>query len=342
MKKIHAFTLVELLVVIAIIGVLIALLLPAIQAARESARKTQCANQLKQLAIALHNYHDSLRSLPPGGFGGETAVNNAERGNGLSWHVLILPFIEQAQLYQKFNFANGAATDGVGFDPATTADGSKKFIWSSVLVPTLFCPSADDKEAKIPSRFLTVVGRMPYTIHYAGIAGTAGLINEGATDAYVIQKIGATFSNQEGVLPFQNPINMGAIADGTSNTLVIGEQTGGSCKKYTGNFSAHDRYKGCYGIDGWVRGNGMASSKTLLYGLNTFITITGTGSHGTSPFSDAQLGDMFQNTPFNSTHPAGVNFVFADGSVFFLSESMNIYMLRKLGNRLDGATVDFY
>ena len=97
-RPLAGFTLVELLVVIAIIGVLVALLLPAIQAAREAARRTQCSNNLKQISLGLNNYHDTYRTFPPG------AWNEANRGNRLAWTVFILPFIEQSALYEQYRF----------------------------------------------------------------------------------------------------------------------------------------------------------------------------------------------------------------------------------------------
>ena len=98
----RGFTLVELLVVIAIIGILVALLLPAIQAAREAARRTQCTNNLKQINLGLNNYHDTFRIFPPG------AWNYANRGNGLAWTVFILPFLEQQTVYEEFEFGRNS------------------------------------------------------------------------------------------------------------------------------------------------------------------------------------------------------------------------------------------
>src|ERR1041384_5348025 len=103
----HAFTLVELLVVIAIIGILVALLLPAVQAAREAARRMQCSNNLKQYGLALHNYHDVYKSFPIGGIGGWAADHYYK----LSWQARVIPFIEQAGIFSSIDFSKKNAAD---------------------------------------------------------------------------------------------------------------------------------------------------------------------------------------------------------------------------------------
>ena len=104
MKRTGAFTLIELLVVIAIIGILVTLLLPAVNAAREAARRIQCVNHLKQLGLALHNYHDLYLTFPSGWIAVDAGVQSAHEGiNGAGWGVMILPFIDQANLYQLFD-----------------------------------------------------------------------------------------------------------------------------------------------------------------------------------------------------------------------------------------------
>ncbi len=131
----RAFTLVELLVVIAIIGVLVALLLPAVQAARESARRMQCGNNLKQIGIGLHNYHDTVRHLPPGGFWFGT--NTADYRGSVMVHIL--PFIEQKNLYDQFNFNQN--TDNQTY-PGTTR------LLASTIVKSYVCPSDNNKDLR--------------------------------------------------------------------------------------------------------------------------------------------------------------------------------------------------
>ncbi len=159
----RGFTLIELLVVIAIIAVLIALLLPAVQQAREAARRTQCKNNLKQLGLAMHNYHDTFNRLPPGGF---------QAGNRFSYAVSVLPFLEQGNLFQQFN-QDVIYNNNVPL----TAGGPTNLAQGLVRVPGYLCPSSPREEVNS--------GDPRYTLHYYGVAGP----DDGqpaATNRYII------------------------------------------------------------------------------------------------------------------------------------------------------------
>ncbi len=209
-----AFTLVELLVVIAIIGILVALLLPAIQAAREAARRTQCNNNLKQLAISLQNYHDTYKSFPPGGLGG---------GNLFSWHALVLPFFEQTTVYDEINF-------NVNYLQAVnTAVGLNQ-------INSFVCPSAIrathkgtfDAEYSPPT-----TGTATYSTHYYGILGPKGT-NPATNTAYSMYTGSAGHGDYatQGVLVRQTGLGMSDVLDGTSNTLLVGEISWGQANTY--------------------------------------------------------------------------------------------------------------
>jgi len=166
-----AFTLVELLVVIAIIGILVALLLPAIQAAREAARRTQCVNQLKQIGLGLQNHGDIYKAFPKGSYSSTTGPN------GLAWTVKILPFIEEQNLYAKFDLTKGYdAADGVA--PATDRHVANR----SVKVDTYFCPSGV---------VLNDTGTT-YTAHYYANMGPGGLTPGSTTVYYVLNPVDTT------------------------------------------------------------------------------------------------------------------------------------------------------
>lgn len=175
------FTLVELLVVIAIIGILIALLLPAVQAAREASRRTSCRNNLKQLGLALHHYHDTYKSFPMG-----TNIHRSSSCYGLSWHVYLLPFVEEQDIYAQINPEAGPCGEGG--------------VPNSIGVPIFRCPSSELAQGKT---------------NYAGTAGARKLKDQHSSCGDY-----AT----DGVLYPLSQTRIKHVVDGTSHTLLVGER----------------------------------------------------------------------------------------------------------------------
>jgi prepilin-type N-terminal cleavage/methylation domain-containing protein/prepilin-type processing-associated H-X9-DG protein len=197
------FTLVELLVVIAIIGVLVAILLPAVQASREAGRRSQCANNLRQIGVGLLNYHSAAGSFPPGLTDRRTGAN--PQGKQLSWIVCLLPFIEENAVYAQFD-----KTKGYNKQENRRAGGT--------VINTLLCPS---------TAFLASDRTGPTT----GDANHNGVWNAGEDLAFAdyggnfgFSGLGKPYMN--GVLVYEKPIAIRQITDGTSHTLIVAEDTG--------------------------------------------------------------------------------------------------------------------
>jgi prepilin-type N-terminal cleavage/methylation domain-containing protein len=297
----RGFTLVELLVVIAIIGVLVALLLPAVQAARESARRMKCSNNLKQMGLALHMYHDNLNSFPPGAF----------VANNLSWNVLVLPYLEQAALFSQFNFTTGA------FNGAPNQEGPGKNVHSLVRLQAYLCPSSTvDVLATHPSSTL-LDGRRTYAKHYFGVMGP-----KSATPAVGYEfdpaPAGQGGFALQGILGRDSKVRLANVTDGASNTLLAGE-----ISKPGGDGAS------------WVRGiafgtttsaaTGMSSSKNLNFGINVLLT----------PLSANQFNDI----SFSSYHVRGAQFVMTDGAVRYLSDNINSGVYKAAGSRDGGESL---
>ncbi len=290
-KAKRAFTLVELLVVIAIIGILIALLLPAVQAAREAARRSQCTNNLKQLALALHNYHDTYQCFPPGGWSSR---------NQLGWTVHILPYIEQQPLYDQFNQSAGT---GYGANNGPTVNRVDAFL----------CPSG----RKIYGSE-TVGTQQTYATHYYGVMGPQG-INPVTSAVYGGPNDNVSagsnhhggFANQ-GILYANSWIRMAEILDGTSNTFIVGEISWEDANCYR----AWHR-----GVSSYTSSTGQGASgtaKNIEYGINLIRY------NGSNNFNDVSMGSM---------HPGGTHFGIADGSVRFISETVDMTLYLSAASR---------
>jgi prepilin-type N-terminal cleavage/methylation domain-containing protein len=245
MKK-RGFTLVELLVVIAIIGVLVALLLPAVQAARESARRMQCGNHLKQIGIALHNYHDVFQSLPFGARARYVMINKTvpnRQSWGPSWYVAILPFAEQKPLSDVIE--QSAATN-IAFDYADiTGNAATKPVrvaWAvhNQKIPWMLCPSSPlpqqellRNNAKLPNCVVpSYVGISGATRHFANAASNEPPFHETrlkpatSGNAAASGPSNPTTSQQSwgGMLTPNETYDMAACLDGTSNTMIVSEK----------------------------------------------------------------------------------------------------------------------
>ncbi|WP_425614165.1 DUF1559 domain-containing protein [Anatilimnocola sp. NA78] len=334
----RGFTLVELLVVIAIIGVLVALLLPAVQAAREAARRTQCINHQKQLVLATHNFHDTLRRLPPGGASDQPPFGiDAATGNrwGSSWFVYILPYIEQQPLFDKWQFTGQSGAFNTNNNTAATG----------VMIKTFFCPSSPLQKAA-PNRQLGST-----FASYVGISGAVnGLIPGYTEDRINTWPCGGTMSGG-GVLVPNGQFNLGSITDGTSSTMAISEQ---------GNFLIDNTGKKqewrASQIWGWYLGvksvgvppnfdnggtdNRQPNMATIRYSINYAPAggwandVPGLGVGGANG-----TNCVGANIPLNSTHTNGVVAAFSDGSVRFLTQSTSLAVLAQYATRDDGLPV---
>jgi len=315
-RRRSGFTLIELLVVIAIIAILIALLVPAVQKVREAAARLSCQNNLKQMGLACHNFHDVYKRLPPGGTTDQAPFGTGG-GWGSSWMVFILPYIEQNALYNQWQF-NGNS----GY-----VNGNNRALTNQLVISIYKCPSGN-----LP----LIMGSNNMTADYACIAGAAN----GTISGYTISGNQGCSSGGEssgsGAMFGMSKITLPGITDGTSNTMLIGEVSGAINLPESGTT--------CYrpgGPYGWPMGTGQASagstgdrlfnSTTIRYviGANTGFS-NGGGGIGT---------DASNNYPLGSNHTGGCNVALGDGSVRFLSSSTTLDTLGRLAVRNDGLPV---
>ncbi|MBI2480802.1 MAG: DUF1559 domain-containing protein [Planctomycetia bacterium] len=198
------FTLVELLVVIAIIGILVALLLPAVQAAREAARRMSCSNNMKQVGLALHNYHDTFKVFPP------HSLDALPKRNRLAWTVHLLPFIENQPLYDKFDFS---VLYNVGSNN----------ILGMTAVPVFHCPSNKSKTSSLANGGESIGGVATFTTNYYGVMGPKGT-NAQTNTAYPWSNVGphGGFANS-GFFKQNTSTSFAYITDGTSRAFAVGE-----------------------------------------------------------------------------------------------------------------------
>jgi len=366
MRKQRGFTLIELLVVIAIIAVLIGLLLPAVQAAREAARRIQCVNNLKQLALALHTYNTAAGAFPPGCDSTTSTLdpNLYQNGNTLSqwtsWSAqsLLLPYVEQGPLYNSANFSWACCWD------SPTADATNLTVYTTK-INSFLCPSD-------------------------GLAGAGSVATYSANINSYSGSIGTTTldypadGNTTGVFKLYNSTtNMGLsttlaeITDGTSNTIAFGEGLVGDYGKttYRGNGMAGATTVAAAMIldaktnipaitQGLQSCNSLWASGTLLNdstglkqydgqvwaqgerGWTLFNTVVPPNSKTyawrSCRFDSTCPGCALDGTNFinaSSNHPGGANFAMADGSVKFIKDTISMLVYMSLGTRAGGEVI---
>lgn len=298
----RGFTLVELLVVIAIIGVLVALLLPAVQAAREAARRMRCSNNLKQLSLGLLNYEDVHKTLPPAG------INT----NQMSWLVMLLPYIEQKNLYDQFNFTQG------GWNAS-----NRIMIVKRVKIPVILCPSLTTPKDSF-SLFDPANESDVSALHYYAVLGPIGPNAFAGNGPYMAQGIDAAgfgFCASQGafgqgvlsgtnVIPVNNPLR--TITDGTSNTLLLGELAWNNYPYWRP----------------WTRGFYTDDRGTLLY-----------ASKNVKNPINSRIADGWNDGSFGSLHPGGAMFSRVDGSVQYLRQSIDMGSYRAFASRDGGESL---
>ncbi|MDO5552945.1 MAG: DUF1559 domain-containing protein [Planctomycetia bacterium] len=333
MRKLLAFTLVELLVVIAIIGILIALLLPAVQAAREAARRMECTNKIKNITLAMHNYADANdESLPYMGLWCPAAQNF----NAWSWAVRILPYMEQTAIYSTIEPADWAANAGY------TA-GDRKHKMRTTRFEMYLCPSEpnkifdqengvdgnkEDTNRIFLHNYVACAGSTDFG-HNSDIANGETIKNKKA--AYGLGKF-ETYSSIKNYLPFISLLT--GIADGTSNTLCVSEILVPATVQGT------NTWRGLLGRIVCGCGSGFTTvfapnSKTdymaRLCGTMPFegyncIPIAGSIPGANSNYSNAQA--LYSIHTARSKHSGGVNASMVDGSVRFVSDTVDIRIWR--------------
>ncbi len=332
MSRRRGFTLIELLVVIAIIGVLIALLLPAVQAAREAARRAQCTNNLKQIALAVHNYNDANGSFPP-----------ARKGCCWgTWNIFILPYMEQTPLFNAWNSIGNNVT---GFDGNWRYFGLTNQTVADAVISSYLCPSDFGDNASNP--ITRTVNGVVYKCRFRNYVVNLGNTNIGQMDypanstPKTIFFLGAPFYDMGSpnidiqpastYYPGRNTRNVATVAtitDGTSNTLaasevIISQGTGdlrgftqwGDASGFTGqlppNSTIPDVHDWC---TNWLNGPPLQCIASPL---------TGNDKHYAA----------------RSRHPGGVNAAMCDGSVRFVKNSINVFIWRGLSTSNGGEVI---
>lgn len=312
-RRIRGFTLIELLVVIAIIAILIALLLPAVQQAREAARRTSCKNNLKNIGLALHNYHDTIGVFPFGFDERETL-----------WSAMILPQLEQSNLYQTLIWKESGAGNW-------NSNGSPNEKACGTLFPVFRCPSMAVAEHVTNQG---IPGRVPTS--YRAVSGSNAVSDDKSTVPAghpVVALEDQTGLN--GMFYGCSSVRFRDITDGTSNTLMIGE-----------SFTDPRFVKDGQGMDYWLFGapqtGGWDCRPGDRGGTEHSEGLGSTYWHINTRVRDPGMNGRIMELTFGSYHVGGAQFALADGSARFIGENIDLGVLRALGSCGGGEVIGEY
>jgi prepilin-type N-terminal cleavage/methylation domain-containing protein len=328
----RAFTLVELLVVIAIIGVLVALLLPAVQSAREAARRMSCSNNLKQLSLALHNYQDALGKLPPAGLGlaSCSGTSNETYGLNASGWTMALPFFEAGTLHDKYDFKSCASTFQQSGN-TTTLQGDPVSSGNAAVVSTRLkvfnCPSDNGtpflEEGKDgSSHYIIKPGS-----GFKGAKTNYDFATNGPTGC---SQTWETYGVTRRLFGNRSSSRIEDAQDGSSNTIMLAETT----------LEVWDGRAPAWGYRGWVQVGINPTGTGSPKGINVWPCCSW-NSWATSPAPGVR-GKLGEWGSPGSLHPSGAQFSLADGSVRFISQNIDINTLEALSTCSGGETIGEY
>ncbi len=339
--RVKGFTLVELLVVIAIIGILIGMLLPAVQQVREAARRSQCQNQMRQMSLAMINYESANQHFPAGveGMPSGPGVTDTQilLGKGFNWSTIILPFMEQNAIFDQLSSVSDSFTVPRSFDPSITP----RVYLENQTLPVFICPSCPLEQINTvrggmdsleqggnfagKSNYVGVVGpKLPHDLREIDNASEYTI--DGSTQSIATDDLRLDFEFP-GILFHNSDVTFGDITDGSSNTFLVGERDGADGETPSGQ--------------SFTRGAGLWCGTRRVHWLNSSLGPTDgrVGYNLNSAYVDSGAGitrDQQQWVPFSSSHPGGANFGRADGSVTFVPDSISADAYEFAGTRNGG------
>lgn len=332
-RRLKAFTLIELLVVIAIIAVLIALLLPAVQQAREAARRAACRNNMKQLGLAMHNYHSSFNSFPPGWVGRGNPGDPDGQVAGFGWMAHLLPMLDQSPLYSSMDFNVAISTPGANLKAIQT------------ILPLARCPSETAPARMLNPGILSVDNQG--VSNYVGSVGIGQIAGSGSLATDTAQN--PTGQTNGGIFFRNSNVGMAHITDGTSNTIMLGERLvirSPASAPMTLCFWAGDpEAEPCCGA------TAVDILSTAGFGIKDFVSFLAVRS-GINTGNPVTGSPTPTGGDFSSRHTGGCHMVMGDGSVKFFSENIDsgavitpgvdMHTLQRLAHRSDGLPIGEY